>query len=355
VKLPCLLLSLAATLVGVGATGCAAPASPDEETGAATEALGQSINVPNPSGAYFASVTANGSGCPAGSWEAGISDDGQAFTVTFSGYEAVVEPGAAFSIKDCALAIDLKTPEGFSFSVSSFHYQGYAILDQPGMTAKQTAKYYFMGNPVPARELRSDMNGPYDSSYVFSDQIGVADLVWSPCGATRRLNAQTRLVLQNNAQKTGSGYLNTTSVDGEVKTVFRFGLAWKQCGGPPPPPPPPPCGTLSSGESLVQGEKVASCDGRNELWHQSDGHVVLYHDGRPLWWTGVLDATSEVLTMQSDGNLVQYAPGGRPLWHTSTHGHGGARVSVQDDCNVVIYDANNTALWSSNTWGCVAH
>src|SRR5205085_3126258 len=125
---------------------------------------------------------------------------------------------------------------------SSFYYQGYAILDQAGMTAKQTAKYYFMGNPVPAKESRVDLNGPQDGSYTFSDVIGVADQVWSPCGAQRTLNAQTRLILQNNASRTGSGYLNTTSADGEVETVFRFGLSWRQCGGttttPPIPPPP---------------------------------------------------------------------------------------------------------------------
>jgi len=61
------------------------------------------------------------------------------------------------------------------------------------------------------------------------DPIGVADLVWSPCGATRRLNANTRLVLRNNGSKTGSGYLNTESVDGEVKTQFVIGLTWKHC------------------------------------------------------------------------------------------------------------------------------
>jgi hypothetical protein len=213
-------------LAGNGVAGCAGPA---EDTGSSGQELG--VDVPNPSGAYFANVTANGTGCPAGTWDAGISDDGKAFTVTFSGYETTVTPGQAFAIKDCTLSIDLRTPEGFSFSVSSFHYQGYATLDQPGMSAKQTAKYYFQGNPVPAKELRSDMAGPYDDSYVFSDDVGVADLVWSPCGASRTLEAQTRLVLQNNTAKTGSGYLNTSSVDGEVKTVLRFNLSWKKCGG----------------------------------------------------------------------------------------------------------------------------
>jgi hypothetical protein len=54
------------------------------------------------------------------------------------------------------------------------------------------------------------------------------------------------------------------------------------------------------------------------LVHQTGGHVVLYHDGQPLWCTGILDATSEVLRMQSAGTLVEYAPDGRALWHTTT-------------------------------------
>jgi hypothetical protein len=227
-----LFAGMLATTVAIATTGCAADAASDtddldlEPMGETSSALGSTIDVPNPSGAYFAKVSANGTGCPAGTWDASISGDGKAFTVTFSAYEAIVEPGAALSIKDCTIGLDLRT-----FSVSKFHYQGYALLDKRGMTARQTAKYYFQGNPVPARELRSDMNGPYDRSYVFSDTIGVSDLVWSACGESRRLNAQTRLVLRNNSAKTGSGYLNTSSVDGTVSTPLRFvfWLNWRRC------------------------------------------------------------------------------------------------------------------------------
>jgi hypothetical protein len=140
-------------------------------------------------------------------------------------------PGQAFSIKDCNIGIDLRSPQGLSYSVGSFYYQGYTILDKSGMSATQTAKYYFQGNPLPAVENRSQLNGPYDNSYIFSDQIGVVDLVWSPCGATRRLNALTRLQVRNNSRKTGSGYTNTSAVDATVDTKFRFvfGLSWRTC------------------------------------------------------------------------------------------------------------------------------
>jgi hypothetical protein len=229
---PSLFVSLAAVLACVGAAGCAADsAQPEDGVESAEQGLGQTIDVPNPSGAYFASVTANGTGCLPGTWEAAISPDGKAFTVTFSAYEAVVEPGQAFSIKDCNIGIDLRSPQGLSYSVGSFYYQGYTLLDQPGMSVSQSAKYYFQGNPLPARENRSDLQGPYDNSYVFSDDIGIVDLVWSPCGATRRLNALTRLQVRNNSSKSGSGYTNTSAVDATVDTKFRFvfGLNWRTC------------------------------------------------------------------------------------------------------------------------------
>jgi hypothetical protein len=100
-----------------------------------------------------------------------------------------------------------------------------------------------MGDPAPARELSTSLSGPYDDVFVISDQVAVEDQVWSPCGTERTLNAQTRLVLQNNADKSGNGFLDTTAVAGHIDYQFHIGLAWKQCGdgadaAPPPPPPP---------------------------------------------------------------------------------------------------------------------
>jgi hypothetical protein len=53
--------------------------------------------------------------------------------------------------------------------------------------------------------------------------------------------------------------------------------------------------------------------------------------------------------MQTDGNLVLYAPGGVPIWSSRTYGHAGAALHVQDDCNVVLSAPSGTVLWSSST------
>jgi hypothetical protein len=186
----------------------------------------QPLVVPDPNGTYFAEVTANGTGCPAGTWETAISEDGKTFTTTFSSYEAMIEPNRTIAIKDCQLGIKLHSPQGLSFAVDSFYYQGYAYLDT-GVTGRQTANYYFMGNPLNHAELRTDLRGPYDDDYLFQDDVGILDLVWSPCGVERNLNVTTRLRVQNNSRRTGTGYMNLLSVDGEARLVFS--LAWRHC------------------------------------------------------------------------------------------------------------------------------
>jgi hypothetical protein len=212
--------------VGAALAGCAADGSPEDASDDVTsEALGSSVSVPNPSGAYFASVIANGTGCPAGTWNAEISPDGKQFSVSFDAYDAVIGEGQALALKDCMLMIDLKTPRGLSFAVERFHWDGFANLDEAGMSAAFRPKYYFQGNPVPAREDRSDITGPIHEAVLFDDPIDAADLVWSPCGLSRRLNVQSRLLLQNNPAKTGTGSMN---IDGG-KLKLRWDIAWRHC------------------------------------------------------------------------------------------------------------------------------
>jgi hypothetical protein len=177
-----------------------------------------------PQGAKIASVIANGSGCPAGTWEAELAPDGVSLAVHFRAYSASVTPGQSVAVASCIVAIDLIPPAGYEYAVNSFVYTGFVDLDSAGMRATQTAKYYFSGNPLPAKELRTDMNGPYDSAYVFTDRVDARDLVWSSCAVSRRLQSQSRLIVQNNARHDGTGGALINS-----ELVFRYGLSWRRC------------------------------------------------------------------------------------------------------------------------------
>ena len=182
---------------------------------------------------------------------------------------------------------------------------------------------------------------------------------------------------------------------------------------------------LQAGESLTPGNSIASPNGQYRLTMQSDGNVVEYDGasvvwasgtnpagaialmqndgnfvinnstGNPLWASdtsgnpgayvvlgnagqfGVRSASGGTLwapgrlstggrllsgqslyspagrfrlTMQGDGNLVEYSKAGTPVWASGT-GVPGSKAIVQDDGNVVVYNGSNQALWATDTSG----
>ena len=215
----------------------AAPGAPTDTS--FPELTGPAKTVPNPSGLYVASVRANGSGCSAGTWDARISDDGLAFTLTFSGYEIVAtEKTPVVQTKNCAIALEMSSPSGLSFGVQSLHYDGYAFLPA-GMSAEQNAYYTFAGSlgsttnlsGPGVRQARHPLTGPFDDPYVFSDEVNVSDTNYSECAKSATLLVNTRLVL-NNPKRQG-GQINVESVNGETTTKatakLRVNLRTRPC------------------------------------------------------------------------------------------------------------------------------
>jgi hypothetical protein len=227
-------------LVVTAASGCEAPAPDDAESvleeltarGAPEPGRGPIGVVTQPSAGYVADVTVAGSGCPAGSWSADISPDGQTFTLTLSAYEVKVSPGQLFDIKQCLINIGLRDPQGFplSFVLGSIYYQGYGLLDTPGMRAARNTSYVFSTNGTTApgfaaSSRRSEIVGPHESSYLQADNVFSGR--WSPCASVSNLVVNTNLMLQNDVQRSGTGYVNTATVDGALTMAFR--LAWRRC------------------------------------------------------------------------------------------------------------------------------
>lgn len=229
-------ISRAACLAALSICGCDAGQGeePRADGLAQIEGVSQVVTVPDPNGSYFAEVKANGTGCPPGTWNTQISPDGQAFTTTFANYVTQVDPSVALSVRDCQLSIKLHTPNGRSFSVQTFSYSGYALL-QPGVTGRQSASYYFQGQAVPPAESnRTDLLGPYDNRYLFRDDITVNAREWSPCGTERDLFIQTRVQLNNGERR--SGYMNLSAADGSGKLVVA--LQSRNCPDSQPTPQP---------------------------------------------------------------------------------------------------------------------
>jgi hypothetical protein len=110
---------------------------------------------------------------------------------------------------------------------------------------------------------------------------------------------------------------------------------------------------------LVAGQSFTV--GHLKLSMQSDGNLVIYHDGvkgddKARWATGTdkwpSTCTTCYASFQSDGNLVLYSPDGNgeytPYWSTGTNGHPGAQLLLSDAFpylsivqGVEIYPLNN--------------
>jgi hypothetical protein len=114
---------------------------------------------------------------------------------------------------------------------------------------------------------------------------------------------------------------------------------------------PAGCGELKPGEALTPGQEKSSCDGVYTLAMQTDGNLVLYHNGKgALWATGTNGKGGHTAIMQTDGNFVLYNASSAALWNSKTWGHAGAYLAVQDDGNLVVYEGSKPE-WASGTNG----
>lgn len=180
-----------------------------------------------PNTVQIRNIMYNGSGCPLGTVAKNVAPDYKAFTLIFSEYIAEIGPGIPLSSarRNCQITLDMYFPQGWQFAIASFDYRGYVTADA-GVTGTQSSAYYFQGQGQTGR-FSSNFNGPIDRDYQFRDTIGLTSLVWSPCGASRALNINTQVRLNNRLNPNGSGLITTDSIDGQI--VHKYGLQWRRC------------------------------------------------------------------------------------------------------------------------------
>ncbi len=116
---------------------------------------------------------------------------------------------------------------------------------------------------------------------------------------------------------------------------------------------------LPSGGTLRPGRSILSPDRTYELTMQSDGNLVEYRTTARVteWETGTSGNFGAYAVVQADGDFVVYPQGktspapGEPtpaLWSSGTFGHPGASVALQDSGAVVVRASDHgTVLWSN--------
>lgn len=108
---------------------------------------------------------------------------------------------------------------------------------------------------------------------------------------------------------------------------------------------------MTSGQQLTAGHSLTVASGEYRLTMQPDGNLVEYTLANvPLWSTGTGGNAGARVDMQGDGNLVVYSNANKALWATNTNRNPGAYLALQDDGNVVVYRGDNKPLWSAGTY-----
>ncbi|RKS78683.1 uncharacterized protein DUF4360 [Actinomadura pelletieri DSM 43383] len=210
----------ASAAIAVAAALTAASVTP---VGASTPLLAR-----GPDGVTVEIATVNGSGCPIGTAAVAISQDKEAFTVTYSDYLAQTGGSSkpTDARKNCQIAMKVHVPQGFTYAIAQTDYRGYANLVK-GAKATQKASYYFQGSSQTGAITHS-IKSPHDDNWQFTDKIEVSQLVWKECGEQRNFNINTELRVEKGTSDASKvSFVAMDSTDGSIKTTYHF--AWKRC------------------------------------------------------------------------------------------------------------------------------
>ncbi|GBG89384.1 hypothetical protein CBR_g49175 [Chara braunii] len=167
------------------------------------------------------SFSYSGSGCPPGSAEGALSDDG-VFSLVLPEF-TVFTPGRKADLrKNCQVSVTVRYPAGFTFSVTTATFRGYAQFEE-GVTGSLAAAYYFSSIPGTARFSRS-LPPPVEGNFELSDSF--ATPVYAPCGrqsVTLGFNFEASVLPPSRPNKNNKGLITVTSQGN------RYSLLWKKC------------------------------------------------------------------------------------------------------------------------------
>lgn len=179
-----------------------------------------------PDGVSFEIVGVGGSGCLPGTTAGSVSASGDALTLEHDSFVAAVGVGAGPSNfrKNCLVSLRVHAPVGYRYAITGADRRG-SISLAAGANAVQRTSYYFTGQAQTAL-VTHQFRGPVSDDWQTSDQITIASLVFSPCGAERNLNINTDVTVlagtSDPATTTSSMIVTETATD-----VYH--LTWSRC------------------------------------------------------------------------------------------------------------------------------
>lgn len=185
---------------------------------------------PDPREITIGGVIAGGTGCPQSTVSSLLSPDGRAVTLIFDAFTVEAGPNVPFGEgrKFCNIALDLRIPGGWQYSIFKVDYLGFAKL-QALTKGFLRSTYRIAGSSGRTSQatFTTELRGSYDGPYEVNDDIDVESTVWSPCGINRALNIRTDLSVQ--AASGRRALLTVDMIEGEFKQIYR--MQFRRCRG----------------------------------------------------------------------------------------------------------------------------
>ncbi len=211
---------------------------------------GWSQEGPNPNEVYVKNVTMGGSGCPASTARSVLSSDGKTLSILFDNYISEIDTAvSSLDHKSCLVTLDMNVPNGWTFSIASADYRGFAEVD-PGTMAVQAVIYTFgqlLESDIPknpglgvisafrkkiAAFSGRVIHGPFSGDYAFTKLRTVGEVPWSPCDTkmNRDLRINTTLITRAMGRQPKNSRRAMITLD-TIDATFaqQFGLSWKKC------------------------------------------------------------------------------------------------------------------------------
>jgi hypothetical protein len=168
------------------------------------------VTLARPDLAYSVDVTASGTGCPAGTWSARILTNGE-LAFQLSSLDAEVGKQQSIAVKDCSLALRLRSAAGRAYAVRRLEAVGYAYLEQD-VRARLDTSASFTGTTPAAVNGRVEVTGPYDDTISLRNEPPADARLWSVCRTEHTLHVREMVRLVNSEPRR-NGYFNLGGID----------------------------------------------------------------------------------------------------------------------------------------------
>ncbi|HHL19599.1 MAG TPA: DUF4360 domain-containing protein [Thiothrix sp.] len=171
---------------------------------------------------YFTDVIHAGKGCPSGTLDYTITEDGKTLTILFDEYAAELDNLPRRSTKQvaCNLALNIHVPSGLAVTLINAEYDGY--LDLPWESTAKLMRKYFFSNSNRVRKS-TKWKGAISNGYNVKDNLAAFTRNWSNCGEDTILNAHTRMVVKAPANTYAIGVVDSLNIGGKVVFHLQYG------------------------------------------------------------------------------------------------------------------------------------